>query len=356
MYQFGVGSLFAELADGTTVEFGTLQNANFDFSFDKKELYGRGQFPVKVARGKGKVDGKAQYADIKAEAINLFLNGTTSNGMKIIAEPFNVTVPEAKEVFLDIPNGGAFNKVLKVYDVSGTSKVPMTEVQTAPTVKGTYQVDAGNAPIAGSMTYTVTTNAAASDTITIEGQKYTFTSTSPGAKEIAVGATIKDTIANIVSVCAKDATINDSFTASSTDTTFTLTENSAGNGKTPSKITTTGTLAITSGTATQSKAGAGIAIKFSDEDKGKAVQYQFDYTASSGKTIEIKNAMMGTAPVFRVEFYAALDGIPLVVELNRVTSEKLTFDFKNEDFAIPDFTFSAFADASDVIGHIYLDE
>ena len=39
MYQFGVGSLFAKFADGSSVEFGTLQDCNVDFSFDKKELY-----------------------------------------------------------------------------------------------------------------------------------------------------------------------------------------------------------------------------------------------------------------------------------------------------------------------------
>ena len=56
MYQFGVGALFAKFPDGSSVEFGTLQDCNVDFSFDKKELYGRNQFPVKIARAKGKVD------------------------------------------------------------------------------------------------------------------------------------------------------------------------------------------------------------------------------------------------------------------------------------------------------------
>jgi hypothetical protein len=66
--------------------------------------------------------------------------------------------------------------------------------------------------------------------------------------------------------------------------------------------------------------------------------------------------MMGTAPVFEAEFYAALDGNPITVVLNNCTSEKLTMNFKNEDFTIPDFSFSAFSDAADVVGHIYLSE
>lgn len=358
MYQFGVGGLFAELPTGESVEFGTLQNSNFDFSFDKKELYGRGQYPVKVARGKGKVDGKAQYAEIKAEAINLFLNGTLSNGMLIIAEPINTTIPTSKEVTLDIPDGGAFKHVLKVYDTTGTYKAPMTEVNTAPTVTGTYKVNAAGAPVAGSMTYTVGTNIVASDTLTIEGQTFTVVASDSTASdnEIVAGTSIKDSITNIVTAINKNVNINTKFTATATNTNFTLTETSAGNGNTPSAITVNGTGVITNGTATDSKAGTGITIQFADVDEGKAIQYQFDYTSSKGKTIEVKNSLMGTAPVFRVEFYSALDGIPLVVELPRVTSEKLTLDFKNEDFVIPDFSFSAFADSSDVVAHIYLDE
>ena len=155
--------MFAKFPDGSSVEFGTLQDCNVDFSFDKKELYGRNQFPVKIARAKGKVDCKATYADIKAEALNIVLNGNISNGELKVAEPFNVTVPEGGEVVIDLPTGAALNQVLKVYNVSGTTKVPMVEVQTTPTVSGTYFVDDGNAAVAGSRTYTVTTNFVAND-------------------------------------------------------------------------------------------------------------------------------------------------------------------------------------------------
>ena len=356
MYQFGVGSLFAKLSDGTSVELGTLQDCNIDFSFDKKELYGRNQFPVKIARAKGKVDGKATYADIKADALNLVLNGTISNGELKVAEPLNVTVPSGGVVVLDIPTAGAFNSVLKVYDVSGTTKVPMVPVATTPTISGTYYVDDGNAPVAGSRTYTVTTNFASGDTLSVEGQTFEAVASTPGANEFEVGSTIAESITNLVAIINNDASINANYTATNTATTFTLTENSAGGGHTPSTITVTGTGVITSGTATTSQAGTGVTIQFATADEGLAVQYQFDYTVATGKSVEIRNAMMGTAPVFEAEFYAALDGVPLTIVLNNCTSEKLTMNFKNEDFTIPDFSFSAFSDASDVVGHIYLSE
>jgi hypothetical protein len=328
-----------------------------DFSFDKKELYGRQQFPVKIARAKGKVDCKATYADIKAEALNVVLNGNISNGELKVAEPLNVTIPNDGKVAIDLPTNAALNQVLKVYDVSGTTKVPMTEVDTpTPTVAGTYYVDDGAAAIAGSCTYTVTTNFVDTDTITIEGQTFTAVSGTPAAGQFQVGATISASIANLVALINATPSINTIYTASATNTTFTLTEIAAGGGNTPGTITTTGVAVVTTGIPTTSTPGSTLHIQFSVGDAGLAVQYQYDYTVASGKTVEIKNAMMGTAPVFEVEFYAALDGVPLTVVLNNCTSEKLTMNFKNEDFTIPDFSFSAFSDAADVVGHIYLSE
>ena len=357
MYQFGVGALFAKFPDGSSVEFGTLQDCNVDFSFDKKELYGRNQFPVKIARAKGKVDCKATYADIKAEALNIVLNGSISNGELKVAEPFNATVPNSGEVPIDLPTGAALNQVLKVYNVSGTTKVPMVEVDTpTPTVSGTYYVDDADAAVAGSCTYALTTNFVVGDTVTVEGQTFTAVASAPSVGEFEVGSTIAQSIVNLVTVINNDAAINANYTATSTNTDFTLTENSAGGGNTPGVITVSGTGVITSGTPTQSKAGSVLKIVFSSIDAGLPVQYQYDYTVNTGKSVEIKNAMMGTAPVFEAEFYAALDGNPITVVLNNCTSEKLTMNFKNEDFTIPDFSFSAFSDAADVVGHIYLSE
>jgi hypothetical protein len=311
---------------------------------------------VKVARAKGKVDCKATYADIKAEALNIVLNGNISNGELKVAEPLNVTVPADGKVAIDLPTGGTLNQVLKVYDVSGTTKVPMTEVQTTPTVAGTYFVDDGNAPVAGERTYTLATNFAATDTVQIEGETFTAVASTPGANEFEVGSTISASISNLVDAINANVAINTIFVASKTNTTFTLTEIAAGSGNTPGVITVIGTGVVTSGTPINSVAGDTLHIQFATADEGLAVQYQYDYLVATGKSVEIKNAMMGTAPVFEVEFYAALDGNPLTVVLNNCTSEKLTMNFKNEDFTIPDFSFSAFSDAADVVGHIYLSE
>lgn len=356
MYQFGSGALWARFDDGSYLEFGTLQEVSLDFSFDKKELYGRNQFPVKIARAKGKVDGKAKYANITAEALNLVLNGNITNGELKVAEPLNVTVPANGEVVIDLPTGSALNNVLTVYNVDGETKVPMKEVDTTPTVSGTYFVDDGAAAVAGSRTYTLTTNFAASDTVVVEGQTFTAVASSPSTGEFEVGSTIADSITNLVALINATPAINTKFTATKTATDFTLTELVAGGGDTPSTITVTGTGVLTSGTATTSTPGSALKIVFATADAGVNVQYQYDYTVSTGKTVEIKNSLMGTAPTFEVQLYQALDLNPFTIVLDKCTSEKLTLDMKNEDFNIPDFSFSAFSNAADVVGHIYLSE
>ncbi len=79
MYAFGSGTLAAVPTVGTAVTFGALQDCSFDFSFTNKELYGSNQFPLVVARGTGKITGKAKFANIDAALFNdLFFQGTKS--------------------------------------------------------------------------------------------------------------------------------------------------------------------------------------------------------------------------------------------------------------------------------------
>lgn len=79
MYAFGSGSLAATPTVGSPRTFGALQDVNLDFSFTNKELYGSKQFPLVVARGTGKITGKAKFASIDAGLFNdLFFQGTSS--------------------------------------------------------------------------------------------------------------------------------------------------------------------------------------------------------------------------------------------------------------------------------------
>jgi hypothetical protein len=236
---FGAGSLIgtattdaygATLANPTPVQFGVLQNVSLDMSFDTKELYGQNQFPIAVGRGKGKISGKASFAQINGMLLNsLFFGqsmvaGTISDVINppaaaIPATPFTITPT--------IPGSGTWANDLGVTDASG---LPYTRVVSGPTT-GQYSVAAG---------------------------VYTFAST----------------------------------------------------------------------------------------DTGKSVIISFQYTATSttSRKLTVVNIPMGYAPTFRIDFFVAQNGKPLVVSANACLSTKLSMATKLDDFMLPDFEFTVFAD------------
>jgi hypothetical protein len=66
---FGAGALWGNRTDvtGTGIgpdQFGILQDVQIDFDWTTKELWGQFQFPVDIARGQGKIAGKAKFARI----------------------------------------------------------------------------------------------------------------------------------------------------------------------------------------------------------------------------------------------------------------------------------------------------
>jgi hypothetical protein len=167
-YQFGSGNLFGlVLAGGVLVprKFAALQDVSIDFAFTMKELYGQNQFPLAIARGQGKITGKAKAANINAGHYNDIFFGqanTTGQKLAVIGEagnigltPFQVTVANSATFFEDMG---------VVFTVTG---VPLTRVAAAPTT-GQYTVAAG--------VYTF----AAADTNLAVLIDYTFTPASGG--------------------------------------------------------------------------------------------------------------------------------------------------------------------------------
>lgn len=85
------------------------------------------------------------------------------------------------------------------------------------------------------------------------------------------------------------------------------------------------------------------------------VSYQYN-DAANGKTITITNQDLGSAPTFMAVLTSTFKGKKLSLVLNACMSSKLTLATKLEDFVIPDFDFSAFADDADQIGKLSLAE
>lgn len=88
---------------------------------------------------------------------------------------------------------------------------------------------------------------------------------------------------------------------------------------------------------------------FSSSDNASGVKVLINYTyniAGSGQKIAVTNQLLGTTPTFSAKFYTTFQSLPISVQLNNCTSSKFSFATKLEDFIIPEFDFSCFADAA----------
>lgn len=86
---------------------------------------------------------------------------------------------------------------------------------------------------------------------------------------------------------------------------------------------------------------------FNSSDAGKAVLVNYTYTiAAVGQKFTVANQLLGTTPTFQAVFYTTFQGQAISLKLNNCTSNKLSFQTKLEDFIMPEFDFSCFADAS----------
>jgi hypothetical protein len=222
------------IANPTPVQLGVMQEISIDISFDTKELYGQAQFPVAVGRGKGKMAGKAKFAQVSGAALNSLVFGQTvtdgivSNyydvaGAAIPSTPFTITIVP--------PSSGTFSYDLGVRDANG---LPMTRVASAPAA-GQYSVN------------------------------------------VATGAYL--------------------FAAA-------------------------------------------------DVAKTVFISYQYTATSTTAQKSTVKNVLMGQAPTFKGDLYLPYGGKSLIVTIPNCISSKFTIATKQDDFVIPEFDFSGFADAA----------
>lgn len=164
LYTFGSGFLFGvrtDVANSTPRQFGTLQSVSIDFQSTSKELYGQQQFPVAVARGTAKIQGKAKLGQISGSIFNDFYFGATlAAGQKVVinnelgtvgSTPFTLAVVNAGSFFLDL--GVQYN----------STGLPLTKVASAPTTgqyinsgTGTYTFSTGDSAAVVSMSYEYT--------------------------------------------------------------------------------------------------------------------------------------------------------------------------------------------------------
>ena len=133
----------AAVANPTPLLFGTMQEAEIEIKRDLKQLHGQNQFPVKIAGGKGSINGKAKFATIFGAMLETIMFGQSASsgiqasvydtvGAVIPATPYQVTPTP--------PSSGTWLKDQGVIDAA-TGR-PMTRVASAPAA-GQYSVAAG---------------------------------------------------------------------------------------------------------------------------------------------------------------------------------------------------------------------
>lgn len=94
------------------------------------------------------------------------------------------------------------------------------------------------------------------------------------------------------------------------------------------------------------------AYTFTGTDVGKALLFDYSYNPSltTGLSIPLSNQLLGAAATFAILFRMNYQGAPVTLKLNACISTQLSFATKLEDFMMPDFSGSAFCDASNNLG------
>lgn len=88
---------------------------------------------------------------------------------------------------------------------------------------------------------------------------------------------------------------------------------------------------------------------FASADNVSAIKVQLSYTyteTATGGRITATNQLMGSSPIFRMVLNEGFQSNALTLVLHQCIATKLTLNFKNEDFVIPEFDFAAFANST----------
>lgn len=136
---FGIGALWGTRTDVAGVgpdQFAVLQDNTVDFAFEVKELYSQLGYPIDIARGKGKITGKAKMARVFANLYaDIFFGETVTP-----ASEDNVSENESHTLATNsvaVTHASTFVADLGIYyNAAGNDRFQF--VTGAPSAVGTY--------------------------------------------------------------------------------------------------------------------------------------------------------------------------------------------------------------------------
>jgi hypothetical protein len=144
---FGAGALWGNRTDQTGSgigpdQFGILQDVEIDWDWQTKELYGQFQFPLDIARGQGKITGKAKFARIFGAIYgDLFFGQTPATGQLTVAENEAQNVPATGPYTVTVTEAANFADDLGVWYATGANAGGRFTRVTTPAAAGQYAVN-----------------------------------------------------------------------------------------------------------------------------------------------------------------------------------------------------------------------
>ena len=141
---FGIGALWGQRTDTANIgpdQFAVLQDNTIDFSYELKELYSQLGFPIDIARGKGKITGKAKMARVFAALYgDLFFGASvTASTEDVVAEDELWTIPAGTGT-ISVNNHATFVQDLGVFYNSG-GRLRFGYTAGTPAAAGQYAVN-----------------------------------------------------------------------------------------------------------------------------------------------------------------------------------------------------------------------
>jgi hypothetical protein len=108
-------------------------------------------------------------------------------------------------------------------------------------------------------------------------------------------------------------------------------------------------------TGGQYSVSAGV-YSFASTDANAGVLISYEYTLTSGYTIQVSRQLLGSLPTFKFFGKVMFSGKQMTVKMNQVVASKLSMQTKLDDFMIPEIDAEAFADASGTVMYLSMVE
>lgn len=180
---FGIGALWGKRSDVPDIgpdQFAILQDNTVDFAFEIKELYSQLGYPIDIARGKGKITGKAKVARVFAALYaDIFFGDSVNTGETNVSENETHTVATTT---VSVTNATSFVADLGVYyNAQGNNRfqyvtgAPSAAGQYATGTNGVYTFSTGDIGSSIAISYVFTDTAGKTITINNHFMGYTPT-------------------------------------------------------------------------------------------------------------------------------------------------------------------------------------